>query len=151
MLNSLAANNANPFLSNVTPNLLSLLQQQQQQQQSNQFSNLLVQNQLLAAAAAQQQQQQQNQQSNDVSKMLENLINYSNYMKMLGNGLQIGAGSAQNPMAAAAAAAAVAAATNNLPPALRVGVQQSNAQATITSEQQAVLSKLSALSNAAAL
>lgn len=149
MLNSLAANNANPFLSNVTPNLLSLLQQQQQQQ-SNQFSNLLVQNQLLAAAAAQQ-QQQQNQQSNDVSKMLENLINYSNYMKMLGNGLQMGAGSAQNPMAAAAAAAAVAAATNNLPPALRVGVQQSNAQSTITSEQQAVLSKLSALSNAAAL
>lgn len=147
MLNSLAANNTNPFLSNVTPNLLSLLQQQQQQQ-SNQFSNLLVQNQLLAAAAA---QQQQNQQSNDVSKMLENLINYSNYMKMLGNGLQMGAGSAQNPMAAAAAAAAVAAATNNLPPALRVGVQQSNAQATITSEQQAVLSKLSALSNAAAL
>lgn len=156
-----APTGTNPFLatSNLM-NLLAPLQQQQQQQQQNQaaqqqhqLSSLLNSNPLLATAAVQSSVNNNNNSSNDMSKMLENLINCSNYFKMMGNGFSTNAVAPSstvpnfaNNMAAAAAAAAVA--SNSIPNSIRASLGLTPGQ-TITSEQQAILSKLSALSNVA--
>jgi hypothetical protein len=134
--NNIPTNQINPFL---TSNLLNLLttstpyQQAQQappptQNQQNPFSNLMGNTQPPILA-----QNVNSANSNDMNKMLENLINYSNYMKMIGNGFQIPSNFSTNI-------------STNLPN--RPNNSQQTSQS-ITSEQQAVLNKLSALSNAA--
>lgn len=134
--NNIPTNQINPFL---TSNLLNLLttstpyQQAQQappptQNQQNPFSNLMGNTQPPILA-----QNVNSANSNDMNKMLENLINYSNYMKMIGNGFQIPSSFSTNI-------------STNLPNRPNNGQQTSQS---ITSEQQAVLNKLSALSNAA--